>query len=489
MMKMKAALLFAIALFLSPAVFSSYAIYVGKNLTEDGSVFIGGSGDEVSSHWLEVAPAKDHPAGATITVGVTAAANMPGTFINIPQARHTYRYLTMNYSEYEGFPPPLTNGGLNENNVAGRDVWSPSRSELVAMTPRPQSGPQYSDLSRIAMERARTAREAVEIIGALIDEHGYSTYGGNSHMFADENEGWVLLDFAGGQGLWIAERLGPDDVRMSYPGYIHQIPLDYKDSDDYLGSDNFVSFAIEQGWFDPDAGESFNVTKIYGGGEERYPRSDMERELRAAAPVDLRLMMDAVRDPRISKDSTGYGQVAQLKDNGRPDMNLLWIAPTQSVTAPFVPYRIGVQEIAPQFGKHRYLTKGEATRFITPDWQVQEATEFAGRTFKRLMYYTCDHPRKFLPEVTEALTAFENTSMSEQQSVSAMANTLFAAGDDELARQYLTDYSRQRGADALQLGNALLASIEARTRELYGLRTPRTGETSKLSYDRVDCLP
>ena len=239
--------LFAAVLLLSPAAYASYAIYVGKNLTEDGSVFIGGSGDEVSSHWLEVVPAKDHPAGSTITVGVDAEANMPGKFIEIPQARHTYRYLTMDYSEYLGFPPPLTNGGLNENNVAGRDVWSPSRDELVEMTPNPQTGPQYSDLSRIAMERARTAREAVEIIGALIDKHGYSTYGGNSHMFADEDEGWVFLDFAGGQGLWIAERLGPDDVRMSYPGYINDIPLDLKKSDDFLASDNFISFAVEQG--------------------------------------------------------------------------------------------------------------------------------------------------------------------------------------------------------------------------------------------------
>ena len=488
-MNKRAGLLFAIALLLSAKSYPSYSIYVGKNLTEDGSVFIGGSGDEVSSHWLEVVPAQDHPEGATITVGVTAAANMPGTFMEIPQVRHTYRYLTMNYSEYEGFPPPLTNGGLNENNVAGRDVWSPSRSELVAMTPNPQTGPHYSDLSRIAMERAQTAREAVEIIGALIDEHGYSTYGGNSHMFADENEGWVLLDFAGGQGLWVAERLGPDDVRMSYPGYIQEIPLGFENSDDYMGSDNFISFAVEQGWFDPDKNEPFNVTKIYGIDEERYPRSAMERELRAAAPINLRQMMDAVRDPRISKDSTGYGQVAQLSDNGRSDMNLLWIAPTQSVTAPFVPYRIGVQEIAPQFGQHRYLTKGEATRFVTPDWQIQEATEFAGRTFKRLMYYTCDHPKKFLPEVIEALTAFENQSMSDQKTVVDMAGTLFAAGNDELARQYLSDYSWQRGEDALQLGNALLASIEARTRELFGLRTPQAEVMSKLGQDRVDCLP
>ena len=164
---------------------ASYAIYVGKNLTEDGSVLIGGSGDEVSSHWLEIVPARHFPDGTTISVGVDETANMPGQLIEIPQATRTNRYLTMNYSDYEGFPPPITNGGLNEHNVAGRDVWSDSRPELVAMTPNPQKGPSYSDLSRIAMERATSAREAVEIIGKLIDEYGYSTYGGNSHMFAD----------------------------------------------------------------------------------------------------------------------------------------------------------------------------------------------------------------------------------------------------------------------------------------------------------------
>jgi dipeptidase len=457
-----------------PPAWASYAIYVGKNLTTDGSVFIGGSGDEVSSHWLEVVPAKDHPPGTVLSVGVTAAANMPGRLTTIPQARHTFRYLTMNYSEYKGFPAPLTNGGLNEHNVAARDVWSPSRKELVAMTPNPQTGPQYSDLSRIAMERARTAREAVQIVGALIDKHGYSTYGGNSHMFADENEGWVLLDFAGGKGLWVAQRLGADEVRMSYPGYIHELPLDFRRRDDFMGSENFISFAIEQGWFDPDAGEPFNVTKVYGVDEERYPRSEMERELRAKAPLDLRKMMNAVRDPRISRDATGYGQVAQLRDRGRAEMNLLWIAPTGSVTAPFVPYRIGVQDIAPQFGKHRYLTKGEAERFLSRDWQIQEATEFAGRLFKRLMYYTCDHPDRFLPEVTEALTAFENRFIEEQERVETTADLLFESGRDEMAKAYLTTYSMQGGAAAMRLGKALLASIEARTELLYGLRKPQT---------------
>jgi len=469
------------------ALHASYAIYVGKNLTDDGSVLIGGSGDEVSSHWLEVVPARQFPAGTTIRVGVDETANMPGELIEIPQVAETARFLTMNYSDYEGFPPPITNGGLNEHNVAARDVWSDSRPELVAMTPEPQTGPSYSDLSRLAMERARSAREAVQIVGTLIDEYGYSTYGGNSHMFADENEGWVLLNFAGGHGLWIAERLGPDDVRVSYPGDIGDIPLDFADNPDYMGSANFIDFAVQQGWFDPDAGEPFNVTTVYGTDYVRYPRDELEEELRAAAPVDLRLMLNAVRDPRLAKDSTGYGQVARLRAGVRPEYRTLWVAATGSVTTPFVPWRIGVQEIPPQFGKHRYLTKGEATRFVSKDWQIQEATEFAGRTFKRLMYFTCDHPDKFLPEVTEAITAFEDRLIAAQPMVEKTADTLFELRQEQLALKYLTDQSGHAAMAALELGNALLQSIEARTEVLFDLRRPESDEMSKLDYNMVRC--
>ena len=69
------------------SAWASYAIYVGKNLTADGSVLLGGTGDEPSSHWLEIVPRKTHPAGATIKVGVDQRANFPGELIDIPQVR------------------------------------------------------------------------------------------------------------------------------------------------------------------------------------------------------------------------------------------------------------------------------------------------------------------------------------------------------------------------------------------------------------------
>src|SRR5262245_24421815 len=74
-------------------VWASYGIYVGKNLTADGSVFLGGYGDEPSSHWLEIAPGRDWPPGTMIKVGATAASHYPGELIEIPQVKRTAKYI------------------------------------------------------------------------------------------------------------------------------------------------------------------------------------------------------------------------------------------------------------------------------------------------------------------------------------------------------------------------------------------------------------
>ena len=490
------ALVLALSTLAAKSSVASYAIFVGSHLTEDGSTFLGGTGDEPSSHWLEIVSHRRWDLGAKIPVGVDGHANYPGELIEIPQVAETARYITMNYSAWDGFPAPLTNGGLNEYGVAARDVWSPSRPELQKLTPNPQHGVNYSDLSRIVMKRAHSAREAVEIVGELIDKYGYATYGGNSHLFADAHEGWVLIDFAGGQGLWIAERLGPDDIRMSYPGYILEIPLDFqKHPDRYRGSTNFISFAVSQGWFDPNAGQPFNVNKVYQWGKERSPTVKViEERLRtktAHTKLTLREFMDTVRDPLVSGDQSGYGQVAHLRSGiSPPDLNVLWVAATGAITAPFEPFWIGTQRVPPEYGKHRYLSSGEADRLLTRDFQIQEATEFAYLTFKRLMYYACDKPEKFLPEVTEALTAFENQSIAESSSIEARAGKLFAAHEPEMARAILTDYSTQRSNEGLKLGSALLLSIEARHQLLYGFRAPKDSRMSmpQSREDEVGCV-
>lgn len=469
----------------------SIAFYVGSDLTEDGHPLLGGFGHEPSSHWVEIVPAQEHPEDATITVGATEDADLPGELSEIPQADETYRFITSNYSEFAGFPAPLTNGGLNEQNVAARDVWSDSREELVDMTPDGQTGPQYSDLSRIAMERASTAEEAVTILGEMIDEHGYTTYGGNSHLFADENEGWVFVEFAGGEGLWAAERLGSDDIRVSYPGYIQEFPVEAVDGEDadYRGSDNLVSFAESEGWYDPESDDTFNLQEVYGvpfptdefepnetadpQGEAPYrnPISLEEEIATLGDSIALEDMMRLVRDPRWSDDRSGYGQVAELRDD-LPDPRLatLWLAPTAAATAPYIPISIGTENLPAEYSQHRYLTAEASSAYLDPEFMEQEATEYATQTFKRLMYGTCSRPEDHLTDVTTAFEGFDAESIADWGGVLDEASDLVADGQDP--GDVLSEYTNQLALEGLQLGNHLLDNVLTESRYDGGIHVP-----------------
>lgn len=479
--RLGAGLLAALLLVTAMPTSASVAVYVGKNLTADGSVLLAGYGDEPSSHWLSIVPARDHAADATVTVGATASAEMPGELIEIPQVTRTFRYISMDYSYFLGLPAPLTNGGLNEHGLAVRDVALTSRQELVDMTPDPQRGLNYSDLARIALERARSAREAMEIVTKLIDTHGYTTYGGNSHVFADADEGWVVLEFAGGQGLWVARRLGPDDIWLNWRGYhgfgyVQDLPAGWRKDPDYRASANFESFAVERGWYDPAAGKPLNVIDVYALRNQyteytaREAR-EVEAGLRAAAPrVSVEQLMEVLR--ATGRDSSGYGQVAHLRGEVLPDLRTLWVAPGPPVTAPFVPWRIGVESVPPEFRRHRYLTAGEAERTVDPVQRGLESTRYANRSVKRLLYLVDEHRGEFLPEVTELLGAHDRRMLEAQPGVERTATILLEAGEAGLAQRYLTERSHAAAAEALQLLEGLAASIELRTRLLHGIRVP-----------------
>ncbi|KAF2792712.1 peptidase U34 [Melanomma pulvis-pyrius CBS 109.77] len=487
--------------FFASTSYASHAFYVGKNLTADGSVILGGTGEEVSSHWLQIFPARNHSANATITVGVTADAVIPGELIQIPQVAHTFRYLSMEYSDFEGFPAPLTNGGVNEKGVAVRDVWASNRDDLVAMTPTPQRGLQYSDLARVVLERASTAREGIEIMGELIAEYGYADYGGNSHLIADKDEGWVAWQFAGGAKLWAAERLGENEVRVSYPGYIEDFPTNWTGNPDYMGSPNLVSFAVEQGWFHPE-NETFNIFNVYGpqgpglsprdGGFKYMSPAALENATLAMVPVTEEDMIKRVRDPRISDDEAGYGQVVSLRADMDPDMIRIWVAPTGSVTAPYVPWWLGVKDdaVPPEFGEHRYLTKDAASSFLDPDFQLQEASLFAGRLFKRVLYYACSNPDEFLPIVTSMLEGFENQSRSDLSYIEKSAQVLIDVGERGVARELLTFYSQTRAGKALDVGNALVGVLDSYIKLTEQWRAPTGTQINDAGEgaETVNCL-
>ena len=297
--------------------------------------------------------------GAEVLVGGGGDADVPGERSSIAQAAQTLRHLRVSYSYYKGVPAPITNGGVNSAGVAVRDIWSTSRAELIEMTPNPQRGVNYSDIARIVMERATSARGAVEVAAGLISAHGEATYGGNSHIFADEEEAWVMIQFAGGQGLWVAERLGADDIRASRPGYVLEIPAEAGGGDNFLWSENFIRFAQDKGWWQ---GGVFDVNTVYGDGLGRWDGVRwIEGEMRKkAGQIGLAEMIWAVRHPKLTGDTAGYGQVVPLRGGRR----MLWHAPIGAVAAPFAPVYLDQDTVPAEFGKHRYLTAGEARKVL-----------------------------------------------------------------------------------------------------------------------------
>lgn len=460
----------------------SYALYIGKNHTSDGVPYLAGYGDEPSSHWLEIVPRRQHEAGATVTVGVTAESDFPGALSQIPQASDTARHIRVSYSYFRGVPAPLTNGGLNEYGVAVRDVWSASRAELNAMTPKTQNGPNYSDLARLVLERAKSAREGVELIGELIAKFGHSTYGGNSHLIADAEEGWVIIQFSGGQGLWAAERLGPDSIRASRPGYIGDIPSKAKHPD-YLYSPNFISFAVEQGWFDPEKSDVFNANKIYGDGLYRWAGvSWIEDEMKARAKRSAKIGFEdiawAMRTPTLTGDTAGYGQIVPLSSPRHNALRVLWHTQIGALAAPFVPVYMGIADVPDEYKMHRYLTAGESARFIDrrkPDQvslvpQQIEATRSAAQVFKRLLYVMLQQHEAYLPEVTAVWEGVERKLRSLHESVSQAADALIGAGKKELGADYLTYFTQTELMNALNLAETLADALEARTRALNSFK-------------------
>jgi dipeptidase len=104
----------------------------------------------------------------------------------------------------------------------------------------------------VALQRSRTAKEAIKVMTDLVKEYGYYS-SGESFSIADPNEAWILEMIGKGEGVkgavWVAVRI-PDDCIAAHANQarIHQFPLD--DKENCLYSPDVISFAREKGYFD-----------------------------------------------------------------------------------------------------------------------------------------------------------------------------------------------------------------------------------------------
>ena len=457
----------------------SYGIYVGKNLSSTGHAWLAGYGDEPSSHWLEIHPRRSHSKDDYVTVGVTKDSEMPGKLSKIPEAKNTAHNIRVNYSHYKGVPPPITNGGLNEYGVAVRDIWSPSRKELIDITPKDQTGPNYSDLAKLILERSRSAREGVQIIADLLSKFGESTYGGNSHIIADSKEAWVVIQFAGGLGLWAAERLGDSTIRASRPGYIEEIPIDKPHHPDFIYSANLVEVAKEKGWYTQG---TFNINQIFGDSKGpwdgvKWIENEMLKISQTSKKITLKDIIWAIRTPKLTSDRSGYGQVVPLVEPKYNALRLIWHSPVGSISAPFAPVFIGQREIPKEFQKHRYLTSGEDSKFMDNSEQIEgfseqmstvqqdiEISRSAVQEAKRLLYLMLQDKETYTSEVIETFENHEKKLMGDLSFILKASELLLNENETLKAQSLLTYFSSQSLLSGLDLVNKLSESIYVRNK-------------------------
>ena len=140
-----------------------------------------------------------------------------------------------------------TVGNMNEHQLIIAETTWGGRNEQA----NPDGIMDYGSLIYVTLQRARTAREAIETIVALANEYGYPS-SGESFSFADSNEAWVmdLVGKGNEKGIvWVARRV-PDGYICAHANQarISTFPLD--DPENCLYAPDVISFARKNGWFD-----------------------------------------------------------------------------------------------------------------------------------------------------------------------------------------------------------------------------------------------
>ncbi|MDE6696342.1 MAG: C69 family dipeptidase [Muribaculaceae bacterium] len=202
----------------------------GKNATADGSVMITYAADSHTLYGnLSHTPAAVHKDGAMRKVTEWDTGKVLG---EIPQIKETYNVV----------------GNMNQYQVAiGETTWG-GREELIDTTGNAII--DYGSLIQIALERSKSAPEAIDVMTSLVAQYGYASEG-ESFTIADKNEVWVMDMIGKGAekgAVWIAVRI-PDDAICAHANEPRIRQVDLKDKKNVRYSKDMIEFARKRGYF------------------------------------------------------------------------------------------------------------------------------------------------------------------------------------------------------------------------------------------------
>ena len=301
------------------------SLIAAKGATDDGSTMITYAADSHTLYGeLYHQPAADHEPGAMRAVYDWDTGVYRG---EIPEVAHTY----------------ATIGNMNEHGLTiAESTWG-GRPELEG------SGlVDYGSLIYITLQRARTAREAIDVMTGLVRDYGYASEG-ESFSIADPEEVWIMELIGKGKAdkgaVWVARRV-PDGHISGHANHarIHRFPRNEATT---LYSPDVVDFARKQGYYkgkdkDFDFSRAYAITDVGAtrGCDGRvwgyFRRFGQSRALRGHAPrhdhrhrrrplrCALSLASDDVRGgfghlhPRARHRHAADGLLVRVVDERRP---------------------------------------------------------------------------------------------------------------------------------------------------------------------------
>jgi len=250
---------------IAPAAGACTNLIVTRGASSDGSVMVTYTCDGEFVPHLDYTPAADHEPGDSLEIK-SWDGRVRG---KIPQVAHTYAVVHL----------------INEHQLAIGETTFGGREELK----NPDGLFHYWDLMDLALQRARTAREAIEVMTDLVAECGYRSTG-ESFSIADPREAWILEMIGPGPGgsgaIWVAVQV-PDGMICAHANKarIGAFPLDNPQR--CLYAPNVVSFAVERGYCDPNSGGPFRFCEAYcpaTPANQRYADARVWSLFRRAAP-------------------------------------------------------------------------------------------------------------------------------------------------------------------------------------------------------------
>ena len=229
---MKKLLSFLFVLVTMPS-FACTNFIVGKKASADGSVICSYSADSYGMfQGLVHYPAAKHAKGEMRKIYEWDTNKYLG---EIAEAEETYNVI----------------GNINEWQVTIGETTFGGREEMVDTT----GIIDYGSLIYIALQRSKTARQAIDVMTSLVEKYGYYSEG-ETFTICDPNEAWIMemmgcasdRKLSNERTVWVAVRI-PDDMICGHANQSRITKFNMKDKENVRYSKNVVSYARKMGWF------------------------------------------------------------------------------------------------------------------------------------------------------------------------------------------------------------------------------------------------